>query len=96
MSSVIVHSAGGALGPNAFALPAGTIVITDELVQLARHDDELRAVFAHEIGHITGRHAMRMLLQNSATALLAVGLLGDVSAVSSMTAAVPAVGSGRH
>ena len=81
---------GGPVGPNAFALPAGTIVMTDELVGLARHDDELLAVLAHEVGHVKGRHALRMLLQSSTTTLLAVALLGDLSAISSTAAAVPA------
>lgn len=79
------------LGANAFALPGGTVLVTDDLVEMARNDDELRAVFAHELGHVRSRHAMRLLLQNSATAVLMVGLLGDVTAASSLAASVPTV-----
>ncbi len=82
---------GGALGANAFALPSGIVVLTDELVALAAHDDELRAVLAHEIGHLVHRHSMQMLVRSSATALLMFALLGDVSATSSLVAAVPTV-----
>lgn len=82
---------GGRVGPNAFALPSGTVVLTDELEALARHDDELRAVFAHEIGHVTGRHAMRMLLQQSGAALLAVALFGDVGSATGLVSAAPTV-----
>lgn len=82
---------GGAAGPNAFALPSGIVVMTDELVELAEHDDELRAVLAHEAGHLVHRHSMRMLVQNSAVALLMLGLLGDVSTASSLVAGVPTV-----
>lgn len=87
----LVFRDGGRLEANAFALPSGIVVVTDQLVQLAQHDDELRAVFAHELGHVAGRHSMRMLLQSSANAVLMVGLFGDVSAASSLTASVPTV-----
>jgi hypothetical protein len=56
---------GGKVGPNAFALPGGTLVFTDEMVRLARHYDELVAVLAHEIGHVKERHAMRRMVQSS-------------------------------
>lgn len=83
--------AGGSLGANAFALPSGIVVLTDELAQLAENDDELRGVFAHEVGHLVNRHAMRMLVQSSAAALLMVGVFGDVSGATSLAAATPAV-----
>ena len=56
-----------ALGPNAFALPSGIIVVTDELVTLAHDDREILAVLGHELGHVAHRHVMRQLLQSSAT-----------------------------
>jgi len=82
---------GGEAGANAFALPAGIVVVTDELVQLAQHDDELRAVFAHEIGHVVNRHSMRMLLQNSTSALLMLVLVGDLNVAGSLVASIPTV-----
>jgi Zn-dependent protease with chaperone function len=77
------------LGPNAFALPDGIVVLTDSMAGLAQHDDELRAVFAHEIGHVQHRHAMRALLAGSLNGLLAVVVLGDISAASTLIAGVP-------
>ena len=62
--------AGGAMQANAFALPDGTVVVTDELVALAGDDDLVLAVMAHEIGHLDHRHLLRAVLQNSAVALL--------------------------
>lgn len=82
---------GGAIGANAFALPAGIVVLTDELERLAKNDDELRGVFAHEVGHLAKRHAMRLLLQSSATALLLAGIFGDISGASNLVTTVPAV-----
>lgn len=51
------------IGPNAFALPGGTMVLTDELVNLVSDDDMVMGVMGHEIGHVTRRHAMRQLVQ---------------------------------
>ena len=82
---------GGALGANAFALPSGIVVLTDQLALLSRNDDELRGVFAHEVGHLVNRHAMRMVVEASGSSLLMIGVFGDVSGVSSMAAAAPAV-----
>ncbi len=76
------------LGPNAFALPGGDIVVTDELVKLLQgHDDTLLGVMAHELGHVQHRHGMQALAQfallNTATGVA----LGDFS---SMLAVLPA------
>jgi len=79
------------IGPNAFALPSGIIVMTDAMVNLAKHDNELLGVFAHEVGHVEGRHIMRHILQDSVTALLLVLLTGDVGSASSMAAALPTI-----
>jgi Zn-dependent protease with chaperone function len=82
---------GGKIGANAFALPSGIIVMTDELVKLAVDDRELTAVLAHEVGHVANRHALRMLIQSSATAALTAGLLGDATSASTLIATAPAV-----
>lgn len=88
---VLFRDAGGTIGPNALALPAGTIVITDQLVALARHDEELAAVLSHEIGHAVHRHALRRSIQASAMGLLGMLVMGDVSSVSSAVTAVPLI-----
>ncbi len=77
------------VGPNAFALPNGTIVVTDELVKLAEHEDEIIAVLAHEIGHVVGRHALRRVLQDSGVLLLVAGITGDIASMSALAAALP-------
>jgi Zn-dependent protease with chaperone function len=79
--------AGGELGANAFALPGGTVVVTDELVALAEHDDELAAVIAHELGHLQNRHGMRAVLQALGVGALAAGALGDFDGAGIATAA---------
>jgi Zn-dependent protease with chaperone function len=80
-----------AIGANAFALPDGAIIVTDELVETAEHDDEIVAVLAHEIGHVVHRHSLRQALQNSTLALLALSITNDAGSVSSVVAGLPAL-----
>lgn len=82
------------IGPNALALPGGTLIMTDEMVALVNADAQvLTAVLAHELGHVQQRHGLRMLVQ--ATVLGAVGavVLGDFS---TLLAAVPALLGQAH
>ncbi len=65
--------------PNAFALPGGTVVLTDLLVELAEDDEEVIAVLAHELGHVSGRHVMRRFAQTSSMLVLWTAFTGDVS-----------------
>jgi Zn-dependent protease with chaperone function len=80
---------GGPVKANAFALPSGIIVVTDELVALAERDEEIDAVLAHEVGHVRGRHSLRILLQNAGVAALSLAVLGDIGSSSSLAAAIP-------
>jgi hypothetical protein len=70
---------GGGLGANAFALPDGVIVFTDELVELLDSDAEILAVFAHEYGHVVERHSLRQILQDSAIAVLSFLVIGEAT-----------------
>ncbi len=85
----LIFRAGGELGPNAFALPSGLIIVTDELVRLAENDRELLSVLAHEIGHVEERHGLRSLYASTGVFLLVSVLLGDVVSVSSAAAGLP-------
>ena len=77
-----------AIGPNAFALPGGRIVITDELVAIAGGDDAVVAAFAHEVGHVELRHVMRRLIASAIVGSGAAMLFGDWS---SLLATMPAL-----
>ena len=77
------------LGPNAFALPDGLVVVTDQLVALVESDDELVAVLAHEAGHHEHRHGMRQALQSSAVVVVAGFLFGDLSGTGSLSVSIP-------
>jgi predicted Zn-dependent protease len=77
--------------PNALALPGGIIIVTDEMVQATANDAEFLAVVAHEIGHVRGHHAMRLVLQSSGLAVLMTALAGDAVGTTILAAALPAV-----
>lgn len=69
---------GGAIGPNAFALPDGTIVLTDELVELAKDDEMVLGVLAHEIGHVDREHSLRQLYSAAGATALIMMIGGDI------------------
>ena len=75
--------AGGMIGANAFALPGGIMVVTDEMVALSKNDNEIIAVLAHELGHVKQRHAFRQSLQGVLSGLILAAVTGDVSSVGS-------------
>jgi len=85
----IMFRKGGRIGPNAFALPSGTIIFTDEMIHIAEHDDELLAVLSHEIGHIVHRHGMRTLIQDSIFGFVLLAITGDVSGSSELFLGLP-------
>lgn len=69
---------GGAIGPNAFALPDGTVVLTDELVELAKDDEMVLGVLAHEIGHVDHQHSLRQLYRAAGVTALIMLIGGDI------------------
>jgi predicted Zn-dependent protease len=87
----IVFRKGGVVGANAFALPSGTIVFTDELIELSEDDLEVTAILAHEVGHVTGRHSLRMILQNSTVALIISSITGDITSITALSATIPTI-----
>ncbi|WP_051901415.1 M48 family metallopeptidase [Methylotenera sp. L2L1] len=76
------------IGANAFALPGGYLIMTDELVALAKDNNEIIAVLAHELGHVKGRHALRQTLQGTISGIIVIAITGDVS---SIAAGLPAL-----
>ncbi|MBT6094589.1 MAG: M48 family metalloprotease [Rhodospirillaceae bacterium] len=70
---------------NAFALPGGYVYITRGLLAIADNEAEMAGVLAHEIGHVTARHAAQRYSTTMATNLGLTGLsiLGSVLGVPS-------------
>jgi Zn-dependent protease with chaperone function len=63
---------------NAFSLPNGDIVFTDKFIELADNDDELIAVFFHELGHLQHRHLTRRAIQGSLVSVVIFFMTGDL------------------
>jgi beta-barrel assembly-enhancing protease len=58
---------------NAFALPGGAVLVTDDLIAMAETPDELAAVIAHEAAHVELRHVMQAVWRS-----LGLGLVLDL------------------
>lgn len=60
--------------PNAFALPGGKIGVNTGIFTVAKNQDQLAAVIAHEVGHVVSRHHdERITKQQGASTLLGIG-----------------------
>ncbi len=70
---------------NAFALPSGHIVFTDDIVHLASNDQELLAILFHELGHLKYKHLLRRVLQDSMVTLALVLITGDLDTIEIIT-----------
>lgn len=88
--TLLFRDGGSLVGANAFALPGGTVFVTDQLVKLAHSDREILGVLAHEVGHVEHRHAMKQVYQGLGLTLALTVLAGDVTSTASVAAAVPA------
>ncbi|NJL82178.1 MAG: M48 family metalloprotease [Chloroflexaceae bacterium] len=50
---------------NAFATMGGFVYVNTGLITTAQNEAELASVIAHEIGHVTGRHAIQQMRQQA-------------------------------
>jgi predicted Zn-dependent protease len=53
--------------PNAFALPGGKVGVHTGMLDAVANDDQLAAVIAHEIAHVTARHSAERLSRQALT-----------------------------
>src|SRR5271163_9000 len=70
---------------NAAAIPGGFVLINSGLILATRNENELAGVLAHETAHVTQRHIVRQLVDQShagllTTAAMLAGILGAESA----------------
>ena len=79
------------IGANAFALPSGDIIITDDLIKLSANNNEIKSILLHEIAHVELRHGVQGTIKSSAILLLVVAATGDVTSISTLLLGVPAL-----
>lgn len=70
---------------NAFAMAGGKVGVFSGLFKVARNDDQLASVIAHEIAHVTAKHVHEKLSQEMAVSTIgAVGMIGGLAGGASM------------
>lgn len=62
---------------NAFAIPGGHVYVHTGLIKAADNASELAGVIAHEVSHITARHATEQLTRQYGLSILASLVLGQ-------------------
>ncbi|MEO0368348.1 MAG: M48 family metallopeptidase [Pseudomonadota bacterium] len=86
-----IRDASHSVGANALAFPAGTVVLTDQLVELLESDKQLAGILAHELGHLKARHGMRQIVRGSLLSFVVAMISGDVSGASTLLITAPVV-----
>lgn len=87
----LVFRDGKMIGANALAIPGGKLIVTDALVALAKNDEEILAVLAHELGHEDAHHSTRLLVRASGIGVIVALLAGDVSTFGNVLTTAPVV-----
>ncbi len=82
---------------NAFALPGGYLGVHTGLIAVVSSADELAAVMAHELSHVTQRHISRLMTQQQRQMPWVIGamILGALAASKSPDAANVAIVGGQ-
>lgn len=70
--------------PNAFALPSGDIILTDEFIKLSSNKDEINSVLLHEIAHIKKRHSLQNIISSSFIAFIVMHISGDIQGIADL------------
>lgn len=87
---------------NAFALPGGYIGVNYGLILSSRNEDELAAVLAHEIAHVTQKHHSRAYAEQSGStipviaAIIAAAIVGDAQVSQAAIASSVAIQAERQ
>jgi predicted Zn-dependent protease len=74
---------------NAFAAPAGYVFVNSGLIQRMEHEDEIAAVIAHELAHVSERHIAKRIAQSQ---MISIGTLVGVLAGALLGAGGSALG----
>jgi predicted Zn-dependent protease len=77
---------------NAFGAPSGFVLVSRGLLRCATSEEEVAAILAHEIGHVTGKHGLKAIKSSRWTeAVLQIGKLAaqnsDSAALQKLTTA---------
>ena len=87
---LVFRSAPG-VGPNAFALPDGTVIMTDQMIPFVKKDEEIQGVFAHEISHVDRAHGLQRIYQASLVPATIAFITGDASQLGQFATVLPGI-----
>ncbi len=88
---LVFRSGIGVVGPNAFALPDGTIVMTDQLWTFVKNDAEIEGVFAHEMSHVDHAHQLQRVYEATLVPATIAIFTGDMSQIGQLSLLLPGV-----
>jgi len=74
---------------DAFALPDGSIVVMDGLVELSEEPWEIDSILLHEIAHVEERHGLQSVFQDTLLTLMVSVMLGDAVSTAQAAASLP-------
>ena len=74
---------------NAFALPSGDIIISDELLALTENQNQVDAVLLHEVGHVVNNHGLQQIIRSSMVSFVVAMISGDPSGLEEVFVALP-------
>lgn len=69
------------VGPNAFALPGGTMVMTDTFLMMFPEPDVVAGVLGHEIGHVVEQHGLKRIYRSLGLYALIAFTVGDTGPI---------------
>ncbi|GFE64737.1 M48 family metallopeptidase [Litoreibacter roseus] len=69
------------VGPNAFALPGGTVIMTDQFIEEFPGRDVLAGVLGHELGHVVEQHGLQQTYRSLGVFILIAFLAGDTGPI---------------
>ena len=77
------------IGANAFALPDGTVVMTDQMIPFVKKDEEIEGVFAHEMSHVDHAHGLQRIYQASLVPAAIAFMTGDATQLGHFATILP-------
>jgi Zn-dependent protease with chaperone function len=80
-----------AIGPNVFALPDGTVIMTDQMIPFVKKDEEIEGVFAHEFSHVDHAHGLQRIYQASLVPAAIAFMTGDDSQLGQFATILPGI-----
>ncbi len=67
------------------------MIATEEFIELCENEEQVVAVFLHEIAHVEEQHGLRSMIQDAGLFLILSLVLGDISSLGGMAASLPAL-----